>query len=409
MSKRLLALNNYFYRRGGTESVMFGHDALFRSKGWETAFFAMTHPKNERSEWEKYFVSEIEFGHSYGLLKKIGMVPKIIYSHEARRNLSALLESFKPDVAHIHSVYHHLSPSVLPLLADRGVPVVLTAHDFKLLCPAYKMLNRSGICERCHGGRLWNVVTNQCIQGSLPLSALIAIESIIHHVLDTYRKNVARIIAPSVFLQKKFAEWGWRPEHVTYVPNFIQAEAYEPQFEPGDYLLYFGRLAPEKGLKTLIRAVLTAGVPLRVVGSGPSEAELREVAKDSKNVQFLGYMSGGKLREVVQGARAVVLPAEWYENSPMSILEAYALGKPVIGAKIGGIGEMIVDGETGLLFQSASEAELVDAIVRIMTTPKIELAAMGRAGRVLVETRFSESRYFQSVLGVYREVGVSVA
>ncbi|PTD98119.1 glycosyltransferase [Pseudothauera lacus] len=398
--QRLLSLNSYHYRRGGSDVVYMEHDAMFRGLGWDTAQMSMHHPRNVASPWSDYFVDEIEFGNQYGLLEKVGMAGKVIYSLEAQRKLRALLERFPADVAHVHCIYHHLSPSVLPVLRKRGIPVVLTAHDLKIACPAYKMLNAGGICEQCKGGRVWNVVRNRCLRGGLATSALVGVESAVHKVLGVYRNNLARVVAPSRFYMDKLMEWGWPREMLSYIPNYVDAQVHRAAFDAGDYFLYFGRLAVEKGVRTLIRAAVKAGASVKVVGTGPLEAELQAEAAGTR-VEFMGFRSGDELWELVRGARAVVLPSEWYENAPMSVLEAYACGKPVIGARIGGIPEMIVADETGWLFESGDVEGLAAELEEVGRAPGGRLAEMGRAARELVERDFTRDRYRDEMLALY--------
>lgn len=398
----LLSLNSYHYRRGGADVVYFEHEAMFRELGWDTAHMAMHHPKNDASRWSEYFVDELEFGHSYGLIEKLSMAGKVIYSTEARRKLDALLSRFPAAVAHVHCIYHHLSPSVLPLLKQHGVPVVLTAHDLKIACPAYKMLNRSGVCERCKGGNLLNVIKHRCVRDSLAVSTLVAVESTVARAFGLYRNNVDRVVVPSRFYQHKLREWGWPAEQLSYVPNYVRADRFEPAFDPGDHFVYIGRLAPEKGVATLVRAAVASRVRLRVVGTGPLDADLRALAAGT-NVEFLGYQSGEALWSIVRGSRAIVLPSEWYENAPMSVLEAFAIGKPVVGADIGGIPEL-VNAETGFLFPSGNVDALSEVLRRVSDLDHVVLARMGRAARELVQTRFSARGYLESMLQVYGEV-----
>jgi glycosyltransferase involved in cell wall biosynthesis len=402
-AQRLLSINNYHYRRGGAEAVYFDHDALFRSLGWETAFFSMQHPKNEPSDYSRFFVDEIELGHDYSLFSKLAMAPKIIYSREARRKLAALLDAFPADVAHVHSVYHHISPAILPLLHERDIPVVLTAHDLKLLCPAYTMLSNGEICEACKPNKVWNVAAKRCIKGSLPLSALIGIESGVHRLLNIYGKNVARVVAPSRFYRDKFIEWGWPAAQVEYIPNYVNVEQFSPAFKPADYFLYFGRLVKDKGVHTLIAASAQAGVKLKVAGTGPHADEFAKLAVDlNADVEFLGFRSGAELHALIRDARAVVLPSEWYENAPISVLEAYALGTPVIGADIGGIPEMIDRDQTGWLFASGATDELAAALQRAAALPVDAYEAMGRSARARVEADYTAAVYTQAMRQLYK-------
>ncbi len=406
---RLLSLNSYHYKRGGSDAMYFEHDALFHSLGWETASFSMHHPENEASEWSAYFVDELEFGSHYSLAAKLKMAGKVIYSWEAAEKLGRLLDKWEPDVAHAHCIYHHLSPSVLSLLKSRGVPTVMTAHDLKLACPAYKMLNKNGICEKCKEGNLLNVMINRCVHDSLSVSALVMVESIVHKSLGMYRKNLNRVVVPSRFFASKLEEWGWPKEQLVYIPNYVHAENYEPSYDPGDYMLYFGRLAPEKGLKTLISATARSRIGLKIAGTGPQRIELLEFAKNSgANIEFLGFQSKANLWPVIQQARAVILPSEWYENAPMSVLEAYALGKIVIGANIGGIPELIEHGHTGYLFESGNVEALAEYLSMIDSTSNDRIVAMGKSARQHVANTYTIDRYSRAMQSLYASLGAPV-
>ena len=403
-SRRLLSLNSYHYRRGGADVVYLDHDALFREMGWETAVMSMHHPQNLPSPWSRYFVDELEFGKATGVLDKIVKAGKVVFSLEAQRKLRALLADFRPEVAHLHCIYHHLSPSVLPVLSDAGVPVVLTAHDLKIACPAYKMLNRTGICERCRTGSVLNVVRYRCVRDSFGASAVIAVESAVQRRLGLYRRHIGRIIAPSNFYREKLIEWGWSGAQIVHVPNYIDADRFEPSRQHGDYVLFAGRLAPEKGVRTLVEAALASGVPLRVAGTGPLEAELRAMP-GADRVQWLGFCSGEALWHQVRGARALVLPSEWYENAPMSVLEAFACATPVIGAEIGGIPELIAPG-TGWTFRSGSAVDLAARLSEAASASSSTILEMGRLGREHVVRDFNRRSYVDGVLNVYRGLGV---
>jgi len=396
------------YRRGGSDAAFLENDRLFSAHGWDTAVFTMKHPKNEPSAWSEYFAEEIEFGFEYNPMQKLVMAGRVIYSLDARRKLNRLLERFLPDVAHAHCIYHHLSPSVLPLLRERGIPTVMTAHDLKIACPAYKMFNQHGICERCKHGNLLNVAIHRCVHGSLALSTLIMLESGVHRLLRLYRDNLDRVIVPSKFYGQKLAEWGWPREQLVHIPNYIVANDYEPQYAPGSYFLYFGRLAPEKGVDTVIQAAARVGVHLRIAGTGPAEQELHALARQASNVEFLGHCSGERLWRLVREARAIVLPSKWYENAPLSILEGYASGKPVIGASIGGITELVREAETGYLFESGDVDGLAGILQSVATAPGEQLAEMGRSARQYVCDHFTRDQYFERTLDLYRSLGVAI-
>lgn len=403
----LLSINSYHYRRGGADAVYFDHAELMQSLGWRNTFFAMRFPENVPCDSSAYFVDEIQYGHKYTLGQKLVKATKVVYSFEAQRKLRRLIADRSPDVAHIHNIYHHLSPSILPVLKEAGIPAVMTAHDLKIACPNNKMLDASGVCERCKGGRYHNVVSRRCVQDSFSASAIVAIESALHGWLRTYRRNLDRIVVPSRFFIDKFAEWGWDREGFVHIPNFVDADRLEPAFAPGKYLIYFGRLAREKGLLTLVHAVSRANVPLVMVGTGPIEAELKVLtARLDAPIHFAGYRTGAELHALIRDSRASVLPSEWYENSPISVLESMALGKPVIGARIGGIPEMVRDMETGWLFDSGSVDSLEATLRKVNDFSDRDIARFGKRGRSLVETEFNREKYVASMLDVYAGLGI---
>ena len=346
----------------------------------------------------------------YSLAQKLLRAPKVIYSLEARKKLGILLDEVHPDICHAHNIYHHISPSILGLLKSRGIPTVLTLHDLKIACPAYNMLSHDGICERCKGGALHNVVQNRCIKGSLALSTLVYVEAVLHRALGSYTSSVTRFVVPSRFYIDKFCSWGMPREQFTHIPNFVDPDAFTPQGGVGKSFLFFGRLSREKGVATLIRAAASAGVPLKLAGTGPQQQELQALAASSgADVQFLGHLGGSALRDAVAGARAVVLPSEWYENAPMSVLESYGMGIPVIGADIGGIPELVRHETTGLVFTSADADSLAAALRRMSDLPDAQVAAMGSAGRDWIEKDFTAARYRERMLALYAELGVAGA
>ncbi len=339
--------------------------------------------------------------------QKMVMATKVIYSFEARRKLQRLLKEFFPSIAHLHCIYHHLSPAILPVLSQAGIPTVMTAHDLKIACPAYKMLNNGGICERCRDGSVLNVVRHRCIRGSFAASVVVAVESGLQRKLRMYERHLSKIVVPSRFFLEKFVEWGWSRDKFSYIPNYVDVARFTALYDPGDYFVYFGRLAPEKGVGTLLRAAKEAAVRVKIVGTGPEEEALRALdARLGGAAEFLGYRRGAELQEIVGHARAVVTPSEWYENAPMSVLESFALGKPVIGSRIGGIPEMIEVGLNGWLYESGDVAGLAEIMRRVRDCGAQKLVEIGKEARSFVEKRFSRVLYAEAILNLYSDLGV---
>lgn len=244
--KNLLSINNYHYYRGGAEVVYLGHAALFAARGWKTTFCSMHHERNVPCADSRHFVECIDYDKHGANGRTVSNALKIVYSLEAQRKPAKLLNGKKIDFAPIHSIYHHLSPSVLMELKARGIPMAMTAHDLKLACPNNKILTHDGICERCKGGRVWNAARNRCIKGSLVASSLITLESAIHKLLGLYRNTLDRVVAPSRFYRENLIEWGFDPNWIVYIPNAVTLPQ-TPLAPPRNCILYFDRLAPEKG------------------------------------------------------------------------------------------------------------------------------------------------------------------
>ena len=406
---RLLAINNYYYDRGGSEAIFFAHNRMLEELGWDIVPFSMQHPKNHPTPWSQYFIDDLEMHGDYSLLQKVSRLPKVIYSFEARRKLGELIDRVRPDIAHAHNIYHHISPSILGLLKSRGIPTVLTLHDLKIACPAYNMLAPDGICERCKGGKVYNVVRHRCINGSAAMSLVVMMESVVHKLLGSYKHDVDTFIVPSRFYIEKFSEWGMPASMFRHVPNFVDVQHYAPSYEPGEAFLYFGRVIRQKGVATLIRAAAAAHSRLLIAGTGPQMEEMRTLADTlNADVTFLGHLGGQQLHDVIRSCRAVVLPSEWYENAPVSLLEAYALGKPVIGARIGGIPELIRENETGACFESGQVESARRVLEDFMARPAQQLADMGAAGRRWVVEDFTVAMYRQRMMSVYRDLGVTM-
>lgn len=404
----LLSINNYYYRRGGAEVVFLEENNLFKEIGWQVVPFAMQHPQNLPSEWQDYFVDEIEFSSDYSLLEKAARASKIIYSFEARKKIAALAAKTQPSVAHAHNVYHHISPAIFSKLKSLGIPTVLTLHDLKIACPCYKMMTHDGVCERCKGGKIWNVAVHKCVKDSRLLSSVILAETAVHRLLGCYR-DVDKMITPSRFFIEKFVEWGWPRDRFTYIPNFVDTRQFQPRGAVGKTFVYLGRLLFDKGVGTFIRAVAQAGVKGWIVGTGPEEQQLRQLAQElNADVEFLGYKTGEDMADTIRNARVMVLPSELYENAPMSVLEAYALDRPVIGADIGGIPELIKVGETGALFPSRNVDALAEQLRYFADLPDATILLMGKTGRAWAEKDFTAARYRERLIDLYSSMGVSV-
>jgi len=401
---RILQVNKFHYLRGGSERYYFDlSEALVRA-GHDVVPFSMRHERNRPSPYESSFVGEVDFHETRGAGERLRLAGRFVHSAEAQEKIAALIERVKPDVAHLHNVAHQLTPSILAPLHAAGVPVVQTLHDYKLVCSSYLLFANGETCERCRGGRHFQAVLQRCHHGSFAKSLLGFAEMSWHAVKRSY-DAVALFLCPSLFLREKCVEFGVTEGRLVHLPYFLPTEGYEPATAPGSYALFAGRLSREKGIATLLEAARRLGDHrLIVLGEGPLSHELAAKASaDHSPVEFRGYVEPEELRTLVRGAAFVIVPSEWYENLPYAVLEAFALGKPVLGARIGGIPELVHEGETGALFDPGDAAGLA-AAWRSLLASKEHLATMGRRARHLIESELAAPQHVRRVVELYRSV-----
>jgi len=390
---KILLVNKFYYRRGGDCIYTINLEQLLQQSGHETAVFAMQYPDNLTSEWSKYFPSEINFSIGLGMIEAF---LRPMDSREVRKKFSALLDDFRPDVVHLNNIHSQLSPVVVQIAHERGIKAVWTLHDYKLLCPRYDCLRKGEqICELCFRDKK-QVLKNRCMKNSL-FASLIAYLEAQKWSREKLEKYTDVFICPSQFMANKMIQGGFDRNKITPLCNFIDvAKTQRDNYDKEDYCCFIGRLSNEKGIKTLIEAVKQLPYQLKVVGGGPLLEELRESNKN-ENTEFLGYKDWNEIRNIVGKARFAVIPSEWYENNPLSVIEAQCMGTPVLGAKIGGIPELIETGKTGMLFESRNNKDLKEKIGQ-MFAADFNYAQIAKES----QNRFSAEKYYQEILKIYR-------
>lgn len=404
---KILLVNKFFYPRGGAENAFFDTAGLLERNGHETVFFSMQDQRNLPTVFSRYFVSNVDLNDNGGLLKNLHVAGRVIYSLEARRKLRDLVRNERPDIAHLHNICHQLSPSFIPELKKLGVPVVMTLHDYKVACPVQTLLSNGKVCEACRNGRYYNAVARRCTKKSVLKSAVNSIEMYLHKtVLGTYG-DIDAFISPSRFLMSKVREMGFSAPEITYIPNFVDSSEYTPSYGPRERsVLFVGRLSEEKGLLTLVEAFKGIdGITLKIIGDGPMKDVLAlKLSRDAiYNVRLPGYMAANELKEEIARGLFVTLTSECYENNPRAVIEAFALGKPVIGARIGGIPELVKDGETGYTFEPGNVIDLRNKILMLADDPG-KIRDYGRTARRLIETEFDSEKHYTKLMRVYENV-----
>ena len=384
---RILLANKFYYRRGGDCIYMLNLEGLLRSKGHEVAVYAMAYPDNEQTPWSKYFPKN---------MTKVMAFTRPFGSREVKRSFGRLMDDFRPDVVHLNNVHTQLSPVMAEIAHRRGVRVVWTLHDYKLLCPRYDCL-RDGeeICEDCFIGEKRGCLKNRCMKGSA-LQSLVGYAEALTWTKERLEAATDVFICPSAFMAQKMAEGGFTPSKLVTLCNFIDAKkCAKDDYTKGDYYCYIGRLSHEKGVRTLIEAARELPYTLKIIGGGPLESELKGMT--TANIEFVGYKQWDEIKTLVGGARFSVIPSEWYENNPLSVIEAQCLGTPVIGARIGGIPELIEEGRTGMTFESRSANDLRSTIEKAWT-------ATFDYGKIAADAqrRYDAEAYYEKIMKIYK-------
>lgn len=406
---RILQINNCHYRRGGADVVYLNTGELLENYGHHVFYFSLNNQKNLPNESDKYFVNNVDFINA-SFFKKVRSLFRFFYSFEARNKIKKLLNELNPDIAHIHLYKGGLTSSILGVLKNCQVPVVITLHDYGFLDPHNLLLDGNlEISEKCIHGSAWNCVLDKSNRNSYVFSLISTLEYIFHSTFFPFDRYFDRIIAVSKFSQLKHQEskkFKWKIDHLyNFSPMLKQDYVLKEQSE--EYMLYFGRLSKEKGVKTLMRAIseMEEKIQLKIAGTGPLLEEFEQHIKVKKlsQIQLVGYKSGVELQNLIQNAKFVVVPSEWYENNPMTIIESYCYGVPVIGSKIGGIPEIIEENKTGFLYEVANVEELKLVLKKAHDLSQKSYSKMKFAAREFAEKNFSPKLHAEKLLELYKQ------
>ena len=401
---RILLINKFLYPKGGDAISTITTGKILTKKGHEVILWGMDHPNNPPYRFQKYFVFNVNYDGFQGVCSRARATMNILYSFEAKKKMAALVDRVKPDVVHLNNFCHQISPSILDVIKKVNIPTVMTMRDNNMVCPAYSMMAYGKTCEKCRGGRFFNCAINRCTKGSFFKSMLNVVEMYLHHrILHIYDK-IDVYISPSRFLKNKVEEMGLEGE-VVYLNNCLDLVGFEPDYEWQEKsIVYVGRLSPEKGVETLIDAVKDiASLRLKIIGDGPLRGYLERKLNSEHigNVELLGYRTAEDLYDEIRKSIFVVVPSECYENNPRTVIEAFALGKPAVGARIGGIPELIRDWETGLTYDPANASDLKQKI-RLLLRKRDRISEMGKNARKYVTQELNADIHYKKLMGIYQ-------
>jgi glycosyltransferase involved in cell wall biosynthesis len=405
---KILIVNTRHYYGGGDSTYTFNLAGLLRSQGHAVAFFAMQNERNLPDENADLFVSHIDYreiNKHKNIVDDLRVLGRVIYSREARAKFSQLLDRFKPDIVHLQNIHAHITPSVIFEARQRSIPVVWTLHDYKLVCPnSHFLIDRTGeICEACRGGRFWQATRKRCKKNSLPASSMASLEAYAHRWMNV-RGRAEAFLCPSAFLRSKMLENGFEESKTIHLPLFLPDRAFEASSADRGYILFLGKLEPFKGIHVLLEAARR--VPeVSVILAGYVEEPLWSQLSGNlpPNVTYAGFKTGPELADLLGEARALVLPSLWYENQPFSILEAFAMGKPVIASDLGGMSELVGGNERGLLIPPGDPKALAQAMSWMIAHPA-EARRLGETAFLYVRQNHSAQGHYRHLQSIYRNI-----
>ncbi|MBU1118676.1 glycosyltransferase family 4 protein [Patescibacteria group bacterium] len=409
---KVLHANKFYYLQGGTERYFIETMELLEKEKIQCVPFAMHHPKNLETPYSKYFVSNVDFSKVSFSKEGFRVAGRMLYSFEAKKKVEKLIEDEKPDIAHIHNIYHQISPSILPVFKNNNIPVVMSVQDHKIICPDFLLCTnhpKLRYCQDCKRHKYYKAIQNKCIKESYMASTLTALEMSFHKLVGYYERFVDTYIAPSNFVKELLIEWGYPEKKIVTIPLYVKHDERPYSFmydSQNPYIIYWGRHSKEKGVRYLVAAMeKLPHVKCIICGTGPEHEELKQIAKDKKidNVVFLGFVPDEDLTRIARDAQFVIVPSVFPENFGLVVTEGFAFGKPVIGPKRGAPTELIDVDRNGLLFEAQNATDLAEKIDSLWNK-KDKISEMGKEARRDAETLYDPKLHIERLITTYNTV-----
>ena len=382
---RVVVAHNYYQQPGGEDAVFRAETALLEAHGHEV---------------HRYTV------HNDDVVKmgKLELARAALWNAKSHQNLSGLFRTWQPDIVHVHNTLPLISPAIYYAARTHGAAVVQTLHNYRLFCPPSTFFRDGAVCEDCLGGAPWPAVRHACYRDSRAASAVAAAMLSYHRWRGTYEREIDAYIALTGFAKDKFIEGGVPATKLHVKPNFIDPD---PGFgagpTPGEpYALFVGRLVPEKGVMTLLNAwkQVSCSLPLKIVGEGTLASEVKRAAAELPGAEYLGPREHAEVLKLMRGSSLLVFPSTWYEGLPMTVLEAFATGAPVVASNLGGLSTLLEHGQTGLHFEPGNPGDLARVVNAALTDPQL-LPKLRRAARELFERRYTAEANYRQLRHIY--------
>mgnify|MGYP000448164359 CR=1 FL=1 len=400
---KVLLINNNHFITGGADSVYLNTGKLLEKYGNTVIYYSRNDKKNIASEYNRFYPEKIDF-RNLSFIAKVKNIKNFIYNKEAKEKLLYLIDLYKPDVAHIHNYLGGLSNSILEALREKNIAIVLTIHDYRLICPAYNFIDRkNNICEKCKDGRFIRCAIKKCSsENKFTHSLMLSLDAYYRKYFQNIMKYINHYIFVSNFSYQKHVEFNNSySQNSTQLYNFFPEEIQKNNIK-GKYYLYFGRLSREKGIITLLNVFKDLNLELIIAGSGPLENIVKEYSDKLRKIKYIGSKNYTEIKELIKNCYFVIIPSEWYENNPMTIIETFSLGKPVVGSNIGGIPELLRDGR-GFLFETKNKKSLIDILEKTNKLTEEEYFQICNKAYNFAKTNFSEKQYYLKLIEVYNK------
>lgn len=405
---KIIQANKFYYLRGGAEQYMLELSRWLSLNGHEVIPFAMKHPENLPSAYEKYFPSEVQTEHVSTNLRGLHTLCRMFYSLEARRKLATLIVDTKPDLCHIHNIYTQLSPSILHTLADHRVPTVMTVHDHHLVSPQYNVWAEGTGKNYCDVG-IVSGTFSKFHKGSLAASFAQVATFKFHRRMKLYERFVDLFLCPSNYMKQQMILGGFPEKKLRVLPYGIDVQRIEISNAHKKYALFVGRLSQEKGIETIISiAKILPDITFKIVGRGSEMERLHRLGDRCPNLEFVGFRMGDELKQLYRDATVVLIPSRVHEVFPLITLEAMSVGKPVIASRVGGLPEIIEDGVNGFLVSPLDLHGWTEAVMRVFYDDDLQ-QHLSRGARECVEKRFSLDDHHRKLLMYYEEAIAGVS
>jgi len=383
---KILLVHNTYQHKGGEDSVFENEYQLL---------------KNHHHQVEKLFFSNDGI---HSVLDKLKVGIASIYNLKSGQLLQQKIIEFQPDIIHVHNFFPVASPALFYVANKLNVPIVMTLHNYRLICPNALLFRENEICEKCiQKSFAIDGVINGCYRDSKIQTFALALMSYIHKKKNTWNTKVDQYIPLTNFAKQKMlsSSLGLQQNQLTVKPNFVEDFGFD--YEKEDYFLFVGRLSLEKGIDLLLEVFQNSDKKLLIIGGGPLEEKVKKASKVNNNIIYLGFREKAFIINKLQKAKALLFSSIWYEGMPMTIIESLSTGTPVIAPNIGGPNEIIQDNINGLIYQVNDLKSIQEKIENILTNKKNH-KQLCRGARKSYEDFYTPEKNYQDLLQIYRNV-----